>query len=226
MSLTVVNIATWGGTSGVGTTPAGAASGDVLIFMMGSFDQNAVTITPPASTNLIIRVNHASGGDDDICVLAYYLVLTTTPAASYTFTVTGGIGNPVQVSTLAIRGATSTPLDTGPGLRTATDGFGTSIVCPALTTTFANEMLIFFWFGDDAMLVAGPSGGWTTQQDGTTSLPFGIYTKTQATAASTGTINVSQTGNDDYVAMLMAIVPFGASSTAVLPTDAVFFGMT
>ena len=223
-------------TSLIGITPIGAQSGDVLFFFLGCYNQNVVIITPPPGATLVpgTRVNHPSGGDDSIATVVYQLILSGTPASTYTFSAFGGLA-PIDVTTICVRFTATTPLETGAGAPSTGDGFSTAPSATSLTTASNVDLLCWFWFGDSQVLTAVPIGsgtlGFTAQIDGATALNlsngrYGFYTMPQVTAAATGNVSATTGSNDDWIVTMIAVrPPQVVTNTATSPTnDAVFFG--
>ena len=227
MPVTQIGAATQAGTSGVGITPTGAASGDMLLFCIGCYDQNAVTITPPVGANLILRVNHPNTDGDSLLGATYWMPLSGTPAATYTFTQSGGSGNAIDVITTCWRGADAVnPIGTGAAATTSNNGISNpAATVPGLTPPVAGAALVWFMYGDDSAITVAPDQlQWSPQIPGTgagNNLSGGynmLYRASVTLTSPTGTITV-QTNNNvarDYVTQLICIVP--AVTTPSTPT--------
>ena len=220
----------------VGITPLGAQAGDVLFFFLDCYNQNAVVFTPPTGVTLVpgTRVNHPSGGDDALATAVYQLVLVGAPASTYTFTASGGSGAAIDVTTICVRFAAATPLETGAGAPTTGDGFSTAPSAPSLTTSTAVDLLCWFWFGDGQTLTSVPIGsgtlGFTAQIDGSSAFNlsggrYGFYTQPQVSAAATGSVAATTGSADDWIVTLIAVRPSSsAAAPSNQPTDVIFFG--
>ena len=197
----------------VGITPTGAQAGDVLLMTLGTYDQGAGwTLTPPAGVTIIpgSRINHTSGGDDDIEFESYIAILGASPPATWTFTQSGGTGNVVNVQVSCWRGCSQTaPVQ----VIANNSGFGTAIANTAATATSGNVMVIWNWMGDDNSLVANPAG-LTVTIDGTaggSGAPTafigwnGQDYVLQASSGTTGVFSATAVGSDDWVVQLIVL---------------------
>ena len=220
---------------GVVNTPAGAASGDLLVFFVGweeDVDQSGTAITPPAGAVLVsgTRIDHTSGGDNFISSAIYILQLSGTPASSYTFSIspTGTYG--IGVTCVCLRGADSaTPVAT----KSINDGHTINPTATGVTIPGAGDWLFIFHLNAQNGLINTnfPSFTFffTTDSGGNDSTYASFHSgwcvgviQNIATGA-TGNFQATLSTSDDWATTLLAIQP---SQFAVLPTDSMFFGMT
>jgi hypothetical protein len=197
--------------SEVGVTPTGATTNDVLLASVYWGDHLGGTQTPPSGWTLVpsSRIDHTSLGNADISGACYYIVLTGTPASTYTWTSLGGGTN---VYMTAWRGCnTGAPIDTGAGAATTgetTSGAHTTIPIGGQTPSTANSVQVSFWCGDDTPLSSQPSGMTLCDSTVTNNQRAAFATVSSATGTQTWTM----TGPDDAIGMNVMLVPSGGST--------------
>lgn len=223
MAITVVGSATAATAAGTAITPTGAASGDLLLFFLTAFQGGGVTsVTPPAGATLVCTSSYSeTHGGGVTTIWCYKMLLSGAPAATYAFTVNpaAGFGGP-DVATICLRGVDqTTPVDTSSTGNGSPSG-GTTITAPSLTTALANELLVWFWWGNDTALSSNPSGftQQLSQAAPLTAAPEAIFTKTQVAAGATGAVTASTAPTtDDWLVCMIAVESSGGAAATVLP---------
>lgn len=214
------------------STPAGAASGDLLVFFVGFEDNLSATITPPAGASAVpgTRIDHANVGDDDLTTVIYTLQLSGSPAANYTFSTSPSSPFGLGVSCVCLRGVDSTtPVDT----KSINNGHTINPIATGVTITHSNEWLFIFYLGAQNSLINTNFPSFTflfTTDSGGNDTTYASFASGWAVgviqniaSGATGNFTATLSVSDDWAATLVAFQP---SQFAVLPTDALFFGMT
>lgn len=171
---------TEGDTTHTVTTPAGAASGDVLIGFW--FTRDSTTWSPPGGWTTIISGDDGGGGSGAFIVAR--LVLSGSPSGSYSATTTGAVDSWGLIS--AWTGVdTTTPIDCSSGSATTAGG---PWEAPSITTVTNGAVLLCFYGDTDAEVGTEP-GGMT--KDGANNGPGATAylqaNETRASAGATGT---------------------------------------
>jgi hypothetical protein len=138
LSITVVNSATSSGTSSPITisAPAGITTGDVLVAWINVYGSSAPTIANPTGWTTI--GTDATSGNER-CRLAY-LVCDGNTGASWGWTLTNSSYNSGGI--IALRGCdAANPIDVS---NTGNGTSGSVVTVTTITTTNANEMVLFF----------------------------------------------------------------------------------
>ncbi len=203
------------GNNGAGTTsltlntPAGVATGDVMVAHV-VVRATSTTITPPSGWVLIRRDNTTSS----IGVALYYKIASAPEPAGQTFTfssaeqASGGIAAYSGVNN-------SSPIDASSGQYNPSTG---TITAPSVTTTFSNDQLLFFAADTTATTVTPPAG--MTQQwlATTTQTTSEMADQALSSAGSTGTrVGTAGSTSSSNIGELVALKP--ANGTSATPTN-------
>src|SRR6266704_476099 len=199
-----------GGSTLIISTPAGTASGDVMVAHV-VVQTAGNTITAPAGWSLVLRQDSSSA----ISTVSYVKVAGSTEPASYTWSfgtsgqASGGIASYIGVNT-------TTPVDAGHGqYNNSTSNVDNS----GVTTTTANDMLVYAVGAVLATSVNVPSG--FTQQWSTSSSALTTSEMSQESYSSTGatgTIHGTTGTAISNITMLIALMPAGAATPTPTPT--------
>jgi hypothetical protein len=186
--------ATGSSTSVVISVPSSVANGDLLLAEVSWGGGTGVTVTPPAGWTLVRR-------DDSTTVfgMATYKRLAAAEPANYTWTLSPS--SSFSATMIAYRGVDLVnPIDTHSGQANASS---TSVSAPTLTTTYANEQLVFY--GQvGAVATFTPPGSFAEQSD----INFGeIADQLFATPGATGTITATASSAGLNIGQLVALKP-------------------
>lgn len=193
------------------TTPAGAASGDVLYGIW--FATQSAAWTVPAGWTSLINVDNITGS-----ILVCRLVLSGSPDASYAATTSA---NETSWGLLtAWTGAdTTTPEDVAASHLLNSIGTYTT---PSLTTATDNAVLLCFW-AQGANLTIVKDAATTAIDDGASSPSYAAAYEARPTAGATGTRTATGMTNANVCASV-AIRPAAVAATPV-PNAAMLMGI-
>lgn len=193
--------------------PAGVANGDMLIWCVVTGNSTQVTPSFPAGwTAMGSPQTGADAGSFDWCAVMGYRVASSEPA-SYTATHAACSSESLM---LRIDGTGTLSVDAfSQGTHTA-DGSATT-TAPAVTTTVADDLLIFLSLNWDEAALAPPTG-MTERQDS----EF-VYLATQALSATGSTGDRTQTHSfSPWFGNLVAIKDVGGGGAAQDITGALY----
>ena len=192
--------------------PTGVAAQDVLLAQVVVEGGSGINVTSPAGWTQIRRDDSAAAtggsGFPAMSAVLYDHVATASEPATYSWTfsaseeASGGIADYAGVNT-------ATPIDASSGQPNNDTGSSATMTAPSVTTTFANDTLIFFG-AYDAYLSWTPPPGMTQRWDITSSQYTGAYMADQALTAAgpTGTVTAMGPYNGfTNVSALVALAP-------------------
>src|SRR6266702_4428799 len=200
-----------GGSTLIISTPAGTASGDVMVAHV-VVQTAANAITAPAGWSLVLRQDSSSA----MSTVSYVKVAGSTEPASYTWSfgtsgqASGGIASYIGVNT-------TTPVDAGHGqYNNSTSNVDNS----GVTTTTANDMLVYAVGITIATSVNVPSGftqQWSTSSSASTTSEMSqeLFSPIGATGTIHGTHNGGANSN---ITMLIALEPAPPGTPTPTPT--------
>lgn len=186
-------------------TPAGTASGDLLLATISLDGDTSFDI--PAEWTLVDQ-GQSNGNASTLAV--FYRIATATEPASHIFTWSGN--QEAAGALLRYTGvSTSSPIDAF----AVGSGQSTSPTSPATTALSADTRVVRVYGADDDDLSGSPYPSGTTGRlniesgggNGTTSL--GVADSTQLGTGGTGTASFTQTGNEQWRAMTIVLGPPG-----------------
>lgn len=188
------------------TTPAGTASGDLLLATL-STDSDEAFDTPPGWT-LVGQEN--SGGS--VSVAVFYRIATASEPADHTFI--WGSNEEAAGAILRYSGvSTSNPI----GVWGIASGSSNSPTAPSVTTLSADTRIVRVYGADDDDLAGSPYPPGTTGRlniessngGGTTSL--GVADSMQATVGATGSAEFSMSNSEQWHALTVVLAPPGVN---------------
>ncbi|HSX05827.1 MAG TPA: hypothetical protein VLF69_05130 [Candidatus Saccharimonadales bacterium] len=188
--------------------PTGTSLGDVLIAYFTVYP-GATTVTLPAPTGWTpIGSLTSYTTADQIYSQAFYKVAGGSEPSSYTFTST--VAKPCDISVAAYTGVdTNNPVDVSSG----NSGSSTTPTATAVTTTNANEMLLFLTSGFSGSISSGPAN--MTQRASYDSTKNYTYDIVQVAASSSGAITATRSGSDSWTVNLVALKPASVAQATI-----------
>jgi hypothetical protein len=240
MAIAQVGSTTNATSNGVAITPTGAAAGNLLLYFVFGYGGGGATIvvSPPTVggvTPTLLKsfgYNETIGGDYGT-LFCYGVIPSSTPAATSTFTATSNdAGFGLDVLTICLSGAAATigaAIDSGAGAPVANSGSpsgGTAISTGGLTTSNANEWVIWMIFGDHATwsTPAGMTALFGPGTSGHIGDQEGLSYVAQASAGASGSFSTTGSATDDWISILLAVVPAsggggGGAGSMLAPVD-------
>lgn len=201
--------------------PTTAQAGDVLVATLGvgrTRAANQPVLTPPGGWTLVSRTNQ-----DKVGTLAVYTHVFAAGETGYTFTSSFAVGG---VGFVAAFGGVDgvRPIDVYGG---RTQGKGTTVSTPSVTTGAANEMLVTNFFayrgGATSSAWTPPSGMTELTEAGSGSRSGMIAAVVAPSAGSTGAKTATVNPRDDYgIAAILALRP---GTTVTPPAAPVISGL-
>lgn len=209
------------GQNGAGSTtltinkPSLVTAGDILVAQV-VVRGATTTITPPANWTLIRRDNTGSS----IGVALYYGVAGASEPSTYTFTfnssqqASGGIADYAGVDT-------TNPIDGNSGQYNPSTNVMTA---PSITTTAANDMLLFFGAVTVNTTITPPSSmtqEWSINNGTGTGTTSEMADQKLNNSGATGTrVGTHGTATDSNIAQLVALKPQSSTQPTPTPTSA------
>jgi len=171
--------------------PAATVSGDLMIASI-AVRSAAVTITPPSGWTLVRRTDNSP----EASLSVYYKIATASEPSSYTFATSTGMSAAAWIAAYSGVNQT-TPVDTDKGQFVVTSS--TTYNAPGITTTYANDVVLFTIGAFDQGTSGDTWTGPTTQRkqinnNNAKSIVFGDVTQAApgASAATSATASFSQ----------------------------------
>lgn len=190
------------------TTPAGAASGDVLIGVW--YANGSAAWTQPAGWTVLVNEDGAASGSMLVC----RLVLSGAPGGSYA--ATSAASETAWGHIMAFTGVdTTTPEDA-----TATHSHNTSgtYTTPTITTVTNNAVLLCIW-GRGANVTITVDGALTPIDNGAAGPAYATGYETIATAGATGTRTATGYTGDNFGASVAIRPAGGGGGGTTLPAN-------
>jgi hypothetical protein len=213
--------------SGVGLTPNGAFVGTTILFFLGCENENSISFTPPSGVTLLVRTNHTGSGGYSFACAIYYITLISTPPDSFTFTSSGGSGNPIDVFTVNINCSNSSSLIDA---YSSNDNYTSSAVGLSVNASTTTDILIWFWYSKGNIYVSPPAGLTTLLNDVLTlagDSVYGSFYETLSLSGATGNVVGPFDGGSsyDWISFMVALKPNSIVSYVIHSTDVLSFGM-
>lgn len=188
--------------------PSGVADGDILIACVAHQGGNSRNMGPSmGSWTLLSDLEEPTANSNRTHV--WWKVYNSTENNPASFTVVGGSDQKKAGGIICISGADlPSSVDTDNEQNNAS---GTAVVCPSITTTVDNTLLVAFGTSS-GNLTFTPPGGYNEQWDvtsggGGSDICCSCATSTKASAGSTGTVQFTLSASDESIGVHIAIKP-------------------
>lgn len=178
------------------TVPSNAQAGDVAYTILQSNSGSTPITAPSGWTELNSQGSYSYN-------VTYHKVLVAGDPGS---TITWAFVNPGTTYISGVMAVFSGANQTAPEDVTAynfSSPNSTTITCPSVTTTQANDMLFIFGVVGGDVTFTGPSG-WTA---GPSTSKIGTYYQTQAAVGASGSLTFTQSSANDSATGTIAIQP-------------------